>query len=286
MALTEDLTFKLGNSGVILNTDSVLSFVDIDRVTGLDSAPYRITERDHEGTDGGFIDAEFEKGRTVLLEGTVYGSTGTIESYLDSLKANYAPSTSLQPFYFKVPGVNERVLFVKPLGCRYDWETARRLGTTQIQFSVYAEDPRIYDSTLIQATITQGAQTFPGFGFDFGFDFGFGGTTSTSDGTTVTNSSNRPSPPTFSMTGPVTNPEILSDTAGTSLKFIIGLAGSDTLTVDTYYRTVKLNGTANRRGTLQFPNWFNILPGENFIRYRAESAGSSVLTVSFRSAWR
>jgi hypothetical protein len=46
MALTEDLTFKLTDTGVVLNSSVVQPFVDITKVTGLDSAPYRTTERD------------------------------------------------------------------------------------------------------------------------------------------------------------------------------------------------------------------------------------------------
>lgn len=287
MPLTEELTFKLGDSGVILNSDSSSTpFVDVLKVTGLDSPNFRSTERDHEGVDGGFMDAEFEKGRTIIIDGNVYEDSGIIESYLDSLKENYAPSRDLVPFYLKAPGVGERVLFVKPLGCRYDWDLSRRIGITPIQFSVYAEDPTIYTSELVDASIELGAQVFPGFGFNIEFSFGFGGTSSTTDGATVTNAGNKPSPAVFTIEGPVTNPQILNDTTSSLLKFNIELMTGETLVVDTYYRTVRLNGLTNRRGTLVNPDWFYLQPGDNFLRYRAESSAASTLTIQFRSAWR
>src|SRR5687768_9358567 len=104
MALTDEFSYQLGDAGIILNPDSLSTpFVDITRVTGLDSPPFRTTERDHEGTDGGFMDAEYEKGRPIILEGLAYANGSELESFLDDLKANFAPSRTLLPFYFKKP---------------------------------------------------------------------------------------------------------------------------------------------------------------------------------------
>lgn len=286
MALTEDLTFMLTDTGVVLNSAVLQPFVDIHKVTGLDSAPYRTTERDWEGNDGGFMDAEFEKGRNVVLDGTVYSDTGSIEDYLDDLKANFAPTTTLQNFYFKAPGVVERLLFVKPLGCRYDWDELRRTGQASIQFSMFAEDPRIYDSELLSASVPLGATVYTGFGFDLGFDFGFGGVSSTTDQVTLLIGGNRPTPPIFVISGPVTNPRILNDVTGAELRFNITLDTLDTLTIDTKYKTVRLNGTANRRSALVAPDWYFLEPGSNTLRYRAESSSASTLSISYRNAWR
>lgn len=283
MALT-DLTFQLG-SGPILNSDASSPFLDVTRVRGLDSAPFRSTERDHEGVDGSFMDAEFEKGRNVIIEGTVYATTSTIEGYLDQLKANYAPSRTLLSFVWKTPDLTERLLFVKPLGIAYDWEAARRIGCVDVQISMFAEIPIIYDNNLISTNLSIGAFVFTGFAFNLGFDFGFGGATTLSDGVFVNNSGNRATPPTFTINGPVLNPQIISDTADKNMSFNIDLLTGETLVVDAYYRTVKLNGITNRRNTLLSPNWFYLSPGDNFLRFRGES-GSGTLNVAFRPAWR
>src|SRR5258706_3985458 len=185
-----DYTFRLNDNGVTLNTDAALPFVDIDKVSGLDNAPYRETTRDHEGTDGGFMDAEFEKGRDIILEGTIYTSGANVEAYLDTLKANYAPVQTPIPFYIKAPGVTERLIFVKPRGIHYGWETLRRLGITNAQFLMFAEDPRIYDAVLASTTIAFGGVTGTGFAFSFGFNLDFGGG-AVPGGTTVFNGGNR-----------------------------------------------------------------------------------------------
>lgn len=286
MPLTEDLTFQLGDAGIILNTDSSgVPFVDIKNVFGLDSAPYRETKREHEGDDGGFMDAEFERGRDIILTGELVADSDTMESYLDNLKADFAPSASLVPFYYKAPGIDERVLFVKPLGCKYDWDDIRRSGQARVQLKAFAEDPRLYAATLTDVDVPFATGGSSGFGFPLGFSFGFGASSS-SDGILVENEGNRPTPVIFTITGPADTPTIRDDTYGHSLTFAIVLGASDTLTVNTQYKTVKLNGTTNRRGTLITPDWFYLQPGETFLRYNAVSGTGSTMNVQFRSAWR
>lgn len=286
MTLTEDLTFMLSDTGVVLNTSSTgVPFVDVLSVVGLDNAPYRETRREHEGTDGGFMDAEFERGRDVLINADIYTNSSTMETYLDSLKANFAPSTTLVPFYFKSPGVEERLLYVKPLGVKYDWEQLRRTGQARAQFKMFAEDPRIYSSTLSSATIPFSAGALTGFGFNLAFNFGFGGAAST-DGAFAVNAGNRSTPPLFTINGPCTTPSIRDETYGNILAFNIDLASGETLVIDTKYKTVRLNGAVNRRNTMTNFDWFFLNPGSTFIRYGASVGTGSSLSISFRSAWR
>jgi hypothetical protein len=284
MALAEDYTFMLGDSGVVLNTSPSNPFVDITRVTGLDSAPFRATERDHEGVDGGFMDAEFEKGRSVILDGTIYTDGTNMETYLDSLKANYAPSRTPVPFYFRSPGVGERVLFAKPLGCRYDWETLRRTGCANAQFSMFAEDPRLYASVLTTQLVNQGGLAFTGRSYNRSYNYTYGAVV-TPDEADCVNLGNRDTPVTFTITGSATNPTIINNTEGLTLRVLVNMGASDTLVIDTQYHTVYLNNT-NRRDALVDPNWFLLHPGSNFISYLADSVGSSTLQIQFRSAWR
>ena len=286
MPLTEDLTFMLGDSGIVLNTDtSGVPFVDVLSVVGLDNAPYRETRREREGADGGFMDAEFERGRDIVINADVYADTDTMESYLDSLKENYAPSRVLLPLYFKAPGVDERLIYVKPLGFKYDWEQIRRTGRARAQFRMFAEDPRIYTAQESSTDIAFSAGALTGFGFNLSFPFGFGGAAST-DGAFVTNVGNRPTPPVFTIIGPSESPSIRDETYGNVLSFNLTLVTGETLVIDTKFKTVRLNGTTNRRNTMSNFEWFFLNPGQTFIRYGASSGVGSSLNVSFRSAWR
>lgn len=287
MTLTDDFSFMLGDSGLVLNPDDndTLPFVDIIRVTGLDNAPYRETERDHEGVDGGFLDAEFEKGRPVILEGSAYGEPFFLIPFLESLKENYSPSTTLIPFYFKLPSLPERVMFVKPRGCRYDIDTAIRHGETPIQFQVYAEDPRQYSSDLSTYVIPWTQAATDGFGFNLAFSFGFGAAGS-SDGLEIVIGGSRPTPAIMTITGPVDTPRIVNDTLGKTMLFNTTLSNTDVLTIDTANRTVKLNNSVSRRSALAEPTWFFLEPGSQFIRYQGVTGSGSFLTIQFRNAWR
>lgn len=281
----DDYTFKLGDSGVVLNTDPSFPFVDIEKVVGLDSPEFRETTREHEGTDGGFLDAEFERGRELVLEGIAYCDADDIETYMDSIKYNYAPVTSPIPFYFKAPGVDERLLFVKSRGVTYDWDLLRRLGMTRIQFKMFAEDPRIYTSEEQTLEIAFSGFSGDGFGFDLGFDFGFGAAVLPPGGS-VFNGGNRPAPALITIEGPVINPRVTNDTLGLTLSFVITLGASDVLTVDLGTRSVLLNGSVNVRGALIEPTWWLLEPGTNSIIYTAGSGGGSNLILTFRDAWR
>lgn len=276
MALT-DYTFRLGDAGVVLNANSnSLPFVDIIEVRGLDSAPFRETTRDHEGVDGGFMDAEFEKARSITLSGIVYANANSMETYLDTLKANYAPSRTLVPFYFSAEGSNERVLFVKPQGVRYDWDLDRRLGVARVQFNMYAEDPRIYATSEQSTNIELGSITTDGFGFPMSMPLGFGATVEVGSSKTVLNAGNRPTPAEFTIFGPVTDPKIINLTSSKTLDFRIVLSASETLVINSYYRTVRLNGTNNRRNALLTPDWFDLDPGETTFKYEAGARNTTL----------
>jgi hypothetical protein len=284
----DELSFRLGDTGVVLNSDSTsFPFVDLTEIRGLDSAPFRETQRDHEGDDGGYMDAEFEKGRDISLTGTVYALSGLFETYVDSLKANWAPSRTLVPLYFSTPDGGERFVYVKPLGVSYDWTELRRVGQTAVQFRAFAEDPRIYSNSLQSYGINLGATVFTGRGYNKSYNFGYGGVSTTTDGVYVTVGGNRPTPPVFTIYGPVVNPQILNDTTGQLMKFDITLLAGETLVIRPQYKTVRLNDTTNRRNALLAPIWFYLEKGQTFIRYRAESSDpTSHLTIEFRSAWR
>lgn len=285
--LTQDYTFQLGDTGVLLNADTVtLPFIDVTDIQGLDSPTFRESSRDHEGVDGDFLDAEFETGRDIIVSGMVYADSNNMESYLDSLRYNYAPSKVLVPFYLKSPGTNERVLFVKPRGVRYNWDSLRRTGSSAIQCMMHAEDPRIYTSTLRSVTMAPGSTITVGRAYNKSYNYGYGTIILVPDSNTITNAGNREAPATITIAGPVTTPQIVNDTVGKTLQFNITLGVADTLVIDLLNHTVVLNGSTNRRGTLLAPNWFLLQPGDNIMRYRTAIGTSSSATVTWRDTWR
>lgn len=96
--------------------------------------------------------------------------------------------------------------------------------------------------------------------------------------------------PILTVEGPATNPSIRNATTGEELNLIYTLGAGETLVIDTNprRRTVRLGGTANRYGAIDFPRsaWPRLLPGTNDLRlsFAAYSAGAK-LTASWRDAW-
>lgn len=281
MTLTADFTFQLSDTGVVLNTDPPGNFVDITKVSGLDNAPFRTAEQNREDMDGGFIDVMYEKMRTIVLEGFVYGN----ELFLDTLKANFAPTMLAQPFYFTAPGISQRLAFVKSLGMRYNWETLRRTGRTPAQFMMQAEDPTLFGSLISGSASLGGTST--GFGFPFGFPFGFGGTSSVAGAASIVNAGNKPTDATFIIPGPITNPALVHDESGNRLSLNTTVAVGDWLTINLRNKSIRLNDVANRRGILLGTSrWFLLAPGTNTVRFLGTSTGSPVMTYTTRPAYR
>jgi len=284
--LTDAYTFLFGDAGVVLNTDDnpTAPFVDIVKVSGLDNADYRITDREREGMDGGFTDSMYEKMRIIILDGFIYNTT---EAYLDILKANFAPAFANSPFYFVSQDTSERVVFAKSMGMRYNWDAARRLGVVPVQFQLKAEDPTIYGPLAITSTTLRTAEA--GTNFNMLFNFGFTNAVAGSTGVaTIDNPGNKDADCTFEIIGPITDPFLIHDNTSYRLNFSITLSASDVLKINLRNKSVILNDSANRRGSLlNTSRWFLIKPGVNTVRFFGTAgAGTPQLNCSARPAYR
>jgi hypothetical protein len=296
MALTTDFSFQLGSNGFILNDNSPTSYptVDILEIQGLDSAPVRTTVKDREGTNGAYVEAEFDQARTVVLSGVLYDDAANTEVTLDTLKQQWAPGKVPQAFYYRFPKIGTRMMWVKPIGVNYSLTQLRRTGICEISFTAIAADPRIYSSfeTVKNQELTNTIQT--GFGFNRSFNFGFGGVTPGTFAINAVNAGNRSTPAKFRMYGPDINPHIfVSNSAGDfEMAFDMVVDSADYyLEVDTAAHTVRFHGlfgAQNRRDTLRRPSWFDLQPGNNYISFNVEGGaffGTRMETI-YRSAWR
>jgi hypothetical protein len=286
----DDYQFQFGDDGVVLNRDNGSTpFVDIDDVGGLDSATYRTSSKDTEGFDGSVIEAEFESKRTIVVAGTIYGVTyDMMESYVDLLKKNFAPSSVDKPFYFKAPGVDQRMAYGKcTSGFRSNWTTMRRVAIAEFTFTIECGDPIIYSTNELQFPGQIITQPIPGFSFNFSFDFDFG---AVSPGVTgainATHAGNRPAPfiATFQGLG-VDGFGLRHEGLSKQVDFNLPLSATDQVVVDFRKRSVMLNGSP-RRGSVTREGWFLLQDGVvNSLRLVTNS-GSIQVTLSTHDAWR
>lgn len=256
--------FQFDDTGVLMNGAATLPFIDIKTVDGLDNAPYRTQTHDQEGMDGGFVDTEFESIRTVTIEGTLYADPTSMETFLDSLKANFAPSKTVKPLYFQTDA-GQRLVFGKAQGIRYSKDQMRRLGQSAFQIQFMCEDPCIYSTPLITTTFTR----------------------STGSGS-ITLSGNRTSPGklTINAVSTITNPVITHTQSGTVFTFALAVSTGQALVIDLRTHTVILNGTINKRNAMVLTgNWYQLVNGVN--NFTLGGTGTTAqLKIEARSAWR
>jgi hypothetical protein len=285
----DDMQFQFGDDGVPLNTDPPGPFIDISKVQGLDSATFRTSSKDTEGRDGRVVEADFESGRTIVIAGTVYGNTyAELEPFVDELKANFAPSKTYKPFYFKPPGVGQRLVYAKcTSGFRSDWDSMRRVAIAAFQVTLDAGDPIIYGADAVDWTSSLFVPPVPGFAFPFGFSFDFGEYTGAGTGSfSVTHNGNREAPFIATFTGDqAVNVGLLNEDLNSRVQTNYTLSLGDVLKIDFQYERVWLNDVP-RRGLVDREGWFLLQPNTvNHLRLVA-TGGTSSVVVSTRDAWR
>jgi hypothetical protein len=288
MAVTTVEQYQFRDDGVVLNTDASLPFVDITSVQGIDTAAYRTTTKDIEGTDGGTVEANFETLRTVVIDGIAYADPTALDAFLDQLAANFEPNSVDQPFYWGSDN-GPRVVYGKSQGLKYTKSNQRSIGIQPIQVTILCGDPRKYSpTTATSGPIYLGSATTGGRGYLKGFPFGYGAAATQSAGS-ITPGGNRSTPGLYVITGPIINPAIVNDTLGVQWTFTIGLAAGESLYINPRVRTVRF-GAANglsRRNAMRGP-WWMLRPRVNNFRLLGSGGTANVtnLTITAQLAWR
>lgn len=288
----DDYAYMFTDTGVLLNANNSSPAVgapvyDVYKVTGLDLGNIRTSMRIAEGEDGGTVEGEFLDPRTITLEGVLFcTATDSIEAQLDLLKSNFQPRRIDQPLYVKSPGTDQRVIFCKSLGVRYDVDQARRYNSTSFSVILQAQDPVVYGSAVKSFSGALSTDVINGHGFDHGYDLSFGGVSATGSEISVVNAGTKAVGATIRLFGPVSGPRIVSDTAGKTLNMsTLVAASSDIITIDLRRRTVKLNGVS-RRGTVDDESgWFLLTPGTNVLRYQAASSTVVPIDGTYRDGY-
>jgi hypothetical protein len=288
-----DYEYMLDDDGVLLNAESagvtaVLPWIDVNKISGLDSPEFRTAQRDHEGVDGGYIDSEFMSMRTVVLEGTIYADPADADTLCDALRYNYRPTSETRPFYFKHPNKPPRVVFGKAQGARYDVEQLRRWGSTAVQLTIVCPTPYIYDADEIVGIGDLGGQD-TGHGFNHGFDYGFGGNNNYDGSVAVFNAGNHVAYPTVIINGPISQPALIESSTGKRVAFDVSLSNVDWLEVDFRRHRVTLNGVFSKRSSLLTGprSWWSIPPGTSSIKLtgtQGSGTGSAIAVADSATA--
>lgn len=265
-------------------------------VEGLAGLPeLRTSDRTRLRRHGLLPGDDFAAGRTITLDVAVQiGGSAAFQAAMDALTQAFTLTESggaLEPLTVQMPGVagggvcrmlarvRKVALPVDELWNPVDLPEAYAIASIMLD----CPDPRIYDDTLSSV-----ATTLPTAGGGLTFNATFNllfGAVSTGGSIFAANLGTFPTPPTYRIDGPCTNPSIENVTSGQRLELTITLGSGEFLDIDTDARTVLLGGTASRYSTLTRADWFDLPPGTTELKFRAVTGTSAQLTATWRSAW-
>lgn len=222
---------------------------------------------------------------SMLLVGV---SQADLRAQLDEVALAWAPSSENLPIVVMLLGEKRR-RYGRPRRFDVDPKLTTYFSTqgvyaAKISFEFLALDPLQYsdaEHSVAVGLLVPGGATMP---------MTLPVTLAPSSGGTgaVTNAGTVAAPWTGRINGPLTNPAITHVEQNRTLDFDVNgglvLGGSDYVLVDSRARSVLLNGTADRRNTLDLGSqWFDLDPGSNTIGFAAD-AGSGSFTISWRDA--
>lgn len=278
--LAEEYTFRYSTDGITLNSALNVPTVgspiwDVQKVTGLDLPEVKMAGKEFDGSDGGVLNAENIKMRTITIEGALIAHPDdSLEVYLDLLKTNYAPmprdSTHLpgdivdrnvRPFYFKAPGIDERFIFAKSVGLHYEWGGERRYNSAPFLLVLQAEDPTFFSPQLHSMTVAA-EQDF-----------------------VIWYYGNCPGIITATIIGACTFPSIDHTESDRTLSFNSTLTAGQSAVIDFKSRTAIRNpGSTSIRGQVFVEDWWRLRQGANTIRLNVGS-GTPTIKIAWRDGW-
>lgn len=215
-------------------------------------------------------------------------SQADLLAQLDALALAWAPSSDDLPIVVQLLGQKRR-RYGRPRRLEVDpklttYFSNQGIYAAKITFEFLATDPLQYSNTLHSVAIglaVAGGAAMP-MTFPVTLAPSSGGVGAVSNAGTVA------APWTGRLDGPLTNPAVTHMGQGRTLDFDVNgglvLGASEYVLIDSQARSVLLNGTADRRNTLDLGSqWFTLDPGSNAIGFAAD-AGSGSFTISWRDA--
>lgn len=278
--------YEFSYNGLLLGGDTDYGFVSVEGLA--DQPDLRTSDRTRLRRHGQIPGDDFLDSRSIVAQFELFGaSDAAFLANMNALKLALAPGSPEAPFSFQVPGVaggGTRRVNARPRKLALPVERDRffyRMPVATVQLN--ATDPRIYDD-LQQSQNVGLAAGVAGHAWDNTWNFSWGGAT-TSTSIFAVNAGTFPTPFVVRFDGPVTNPSIENVGTGDRLALNLALGSGEFLVIDTDARTVFLGGTASRYSSLTSANWFDLLPGTTQLRFAGTTAGSPLMTVTWRSAW-
>jgi hypothetical protein len=252
-------------NGITIGTDTI----GVDSVEGLDMPDIRVDENDRIAQHGTWLYADWLSARVITFTGDV---TATSEagflSAVNSLRSMFTPQRDVQPLVYKLfaSGLQYRI-YCKPTRLKLPVDRAFSIMSGDWVGEFRAEDPRLFNDTeaTLSASLTSGT----------------GNVSPVNAGTIRT-------PHRTVFTGPGTDFKVTDVDTGLFMRVNTTLTAAQTITIDTWARTVVKQDGTNLYGFVTTDSqWFDLATGTHQLTGTVASgaSGATKMDVFWRSAW-
>jgi phage-related protein len=262
----------------------------VHTVDGLGSPEVRTSDEPRPKRHGDFYGTDTYGSRVVTIELTARGDTpAQAKQAYDALVAAWqlAEGEDTVLLEYKLPGTTQLALIGRPRRLANTDQMSRlKNRRVAVTLEFYSADAAIFSSaeTTTELTLSAlvGGRTYPRV---YPVAYG-GGTSGTSVIENVGNFTVWPIVRIHGGSAGAVNPAVENITQGKTLTYADTVPAGSFIEVDMDARTVTLDGTASRRGSVRPGSKFwSLPPGSSEIRYSATSGDDSFAEITYRSGW-
>ena len=266
------------NSSLELNSPTTSIYLQ-EELEGLSTLPaIRETKGMNIGMDGGWTSAQFYEPRLVTIKGVIADKDVSVVELRRRQLIQILSEKKLR-LEFQTEAGNLYELDVVVAGLTMPIN--KILTSSYFKISLRADDPLIYDNTSStgrEAILNRSTNASSGFPINFPINFQLGNYESRP---TINNFGTSTVYPVITVTGELTNPEIVNITTNEYFKINTTISSGSVAVIDTQAHTLVIDGVTSYSDIADGSSWIHLQPGNNeFFLTSDEHTGYA--TISYR----
>ena len=268
------------NSSLELNSPTTSIYLQ-EELEGLSTLPaIRETKGMNIGMDGGWTSAQFYEPRLVTIKGVIADKdVSVVELRRRQLIQILSEKKPRLEFQTEAGNLYELDVVVAGLTMPIN----KILTSSYFKISLRADDPLIYDNTSStgrEAILNRSTNASSGFPINFPINFQLGNYESRP---TINNFGTSTVYPVITVTGELTNPEIVNITTNEYFKINTTISSGSVAVIDTQAHTLVIDGVTSYSDIADGSSWIHLQPGNNeFFLTSDENTDTGYATISYR----
>lgn len=268
------------NSSLELNSPTTSIYLQ-EELEGLSTLPaIRETKGMNIGMDGGWTSAQFYEPRLVTIKGVIANKDVSVVELRRRQLIQILSEKKLR-LEFQTEAGNLYELDVVVAGLTMPIN--KILTSSYFKISLRADDPLIYDNTSStgrEAILNRSTNASSGFPINFPINFQLGDYESRP---TINNFGTSTVYPVITVTGELTNPEIVNITTNEYFKINTTISSGSVAVIDTQAHTIVIDGVTSYSDIADGSSWIHLQPGNNeFFLTSDENTDTGYATISYR----